>query len=197
MKLKKSDVVTVCVAFLLSAAACAGSGSEERAGSSAPSSRSVRSAEPFSTVLPPAAVKRWEEKAPLHTARYDFSTETVGGRIYAIGGENRSGFLSSAEAYDPKTDTWKTIQSMSVPRSNAQTIVLDGKIYVFGGYTSGPNAPVCTGSAERYDPKTDTRERHPVLPKREPSFRPSSRTIPRLGNGRRKLPFRQQECILV
>jgi N-acetylneuraminic acid mutarotase len=156
MKLKKSAAVTVCAAFLLSLSACAGSGSEERAGSSAPSSRSVRSAEPFSTVLPPAAVKRWEEKAPLHTARYDFSIETVGGQIYAIGGENRSGFLSSAEAYDPKTDTWKTIQSMSVPRSNTQTIVLGGKIYVFGGYTSGPNAPVCTGSAERYDPKTDT-----------------------------------------
>ena len=178
MKLKKTFVPFVCTAILLSMPACAVpgagqsgvSGSAENNVSSAAVSRQGSSTKSSAAVLSSMLVSsskmgsnesgqntvgKWTEKASMHTTRYDFSAKTVNGQIYAIGGENQNGFLSSVEAYNLQTDIWKTVQPMSIPRSDTQTIVFDGKIYVFGGYISSSNEPVCADSAERYDPKTN------------------------------------------
>lgn len=42
--------------------------------------------------------------------------------------------LSSAERYDPKTDTWTMIESMSTRRSSVGVGVLCNQIYAVGGY---------------------------------------------------------------
>lgn len=42
--------------------------------------------------------------------------------------------LISAEVYDPKTDTWALIESMSTRRSSVGVGVVDGSLYAVGGY---------------------------------------------------------------
>ncbi|XP_071824910.1 kelch-like protein 18 [Apostichopus japonicus] len=57
------------------------------------------------------------------------------GFIYAVGGLTRSGqSLMSVELYDPATNTWKEMKSMTTPRSRVGVTVLNGKLYAVGGY---------------------------------------------------------------
>jgi len=101
----------------------------------------------------------------MPTARASISTSAVNGKIYAMGGTlgtpwNRG--ISTAEEYDPETDTWTKKADMPTPRTYFSTSVVNGRIYVIGGYnTSGYNhlSPV-----EEYDPATDTWTRRADLP---------------------------------
>jgi N-acetylneuraminic acid mutarotase len=82
----------------------------------------------------------WTEKAPMPTARAYFGIASYHGKIYVIGGfagrtnETSEGSPSSAnEVYDPSTNTWETRTPLPAPRQKITAIVVDGKIYVFGG----------------------------------------------------------------
>lgn len=84
-----------------------------------------------------------------------------GGQVLVAGGTgNRFGVggttvLSSAEVYDPATDTWSLTSPMSVPRAAAVSAPLpgsSGKVLVAGGYGGG----VSHSSAEIYDPLSHT-----------------------------------------
>jgi len=99
----------------------------------------------------------WTTLAPMSTERAGFRTEVIDGKIYAIGGvspiNGDSVFLSLVEVYNPTTNTWTTLESMSIPRELFQTEVIDGKIYAIGGETKyGVALPV----VEVYNPTTDT-----------------------------------------
>ena len=69
--------------------------------------------------------------------------------------------------YDTQTDTWERVADMPTLRTYAKAAVVDGIIYVFGGYNSkdrnGANDkyPV---SVEAYDPATDTWTRKQDMP---------------------------------
>jgi N-acetylneuraminic acid mutarotase len=77
----------------------------------------------------------------------------MNGKIYAIGGHNvkvgdsEGKSLSSTEVYDPSTNTWTTLASMSTARATLQIEVVDDKIYAIGGFD--------ISSVEVYDPSTD------------------------------------------
>jgi N-acetylneuraminic acid mutarotase len=96
---------------------------------------------------------------------YGFQTEVVDGKIYAIGGysgafignPSRIDSLSSAEVYDPSTDKWTTLASMSATRCYHQTEVIDGKIYAIGGWDVkvGEARGRILSSTEVYDPSTN------------------------------------------
>ena len=66
-----------------------------------------------------AAEDTWVQKTNIPTARYDFSTSVVNGKIYAIGGGTsfytKSG-LKIVEEYDPVTDTWTRKKDMPTGR---------------------------------------------------------------------------------
>ena len=57
-----------------------------------------------------------------------------GGKIYALGGNNGMGRLSSCERYDPSANQWELVASMNWPHSDASAATLNGKIYIAGGY---------------------------------------------------------------
>ena len=97
---------------------------------------------------------KWTTMAPMSTPRYYFQTEVVNGKIYAIGGLNDGGSLSSVEEYNPSTNLWTTKASMSTPRYGFQTEVIDGKIYAIGGIVNSKKT--CTSSVEEYDPAMNT-----------------------------------------
>ena len=94
----------------------------------------------------------------------EFSTAVVEDKIYIIGGslfDNRGGpfELPTVEIYDPQTNTWQRGADLSTPRTNAKAAVVNGTIYVFGGYNSKNKFLQnwkMADHVEAYDPITDT-----------------------------------------
>ncbi|GEM_PF-2699608 len=82
----------------------------------------------------------WVAKSPMPTARRDLGVATdSSGKIYAVGGYNGSGFVSTLEVYDPATDSWTTKSPVPVAR-NAMGFTfnpVNGKFYLAGGYNEG------------------------------------------------------------
>jgi len=75
----------------------------------------------------------WEEKAPVSVPRYAYDgVEVLDGKIYFVGGYDGSA-KNIAERYDPSTNTWETLNSMSVARAGLASAVLNGKLSVIGG----------------------------------------------------------------
>ncbi|MEM3378516.1 MAG: kelch repeat-containing protein [Candidatus Bathyarchaeia archaeon] len=94
----------------------------------------------------------WVSRAPMQQARAGLGVVAVNGKIYAIGGVGRNGFLATNEEYDPKTNTWASKAPMPTPRSAFGIAVYNNKIYCIGGYIKGGS----TGVNEVYDPTTNT-----------------------------------------
>jgi N-acetylneuraminic acid mutarotase len=108
---------------------------------------------------------------PLWTAVASMSVDRINqvavtlpsGKIFVAGGSNNPGSpaLSSAEIFDPKTNTWTAAAPMSTTRDSAAGVVVGGKVLVAGGFA---NAAADTGelafpaltTAELYDPATNT-----------------------------------------
>jgi hypothetical protein len=88
---------------------------------------------------------------PLNVPRAHFTAVRLSdGRVFAVGGDNdASGFLASAEIYDPATDAWTLVSSMQsgrfFPLGDGAVLLADGRVLV---------APSAAGS-ETYDPASD------------------------------------------
>ena len=106
----------------------------------------------------------WRAKEDMLTARGYLSTNsTVNGKIYAIGGwEGESdgeeqviwaNFLSTVEEYDPVADRWAKKANMPTPRCVFATGVVNGKIYIIGGWKAWMGNFLST--VEEYDPVAD------------------------------------------
>jgi N-acetylneuraminic acid mutarotase len=112
----------------------------------------------------------WTEKSPMKRGRRSFSACTANGKIYVSGGVTaclRYGCcLSFVEEYDPATDFWTSIPSMSIPRHSHSSCVLNGKIYAIGGEipfgVQGYSTTI--DSVEAYDLETGNWESVASLP---------------------------------
>ena len=118
------------------------------------------------------AGEEWQRITQLPTKRWEFSTAVVEDKIYLIGGslfENHAGpfGLSTVEVYDSQTNTWQRVADMPTPRTNAKAAVVNGTIYVFGGYNSKDKFLQnwkMADHVEAYDPLTDTWTRKNQMP---------------------------------
>ena len=109
--------------------------------------------------------KNGEVISQLPTGRWAFSTAVVDGKIYLIGGtpfKNENGGplgLSTVEVYDTKNNSWQRLTDMPTPRLSSEAAVVDGKIYVVGGFSwigiPGIDLKMLK-VVEVYDPQTDT-----------------------------------------
>jgi RNA polymerase sigma factor (sigma-70 family) len=104
--------------------------------------------------MAPQAGDTWTKKADMPTARTQFATAVVNGKIYAIGGIKivNGNFvpLSTVEEYDPIEDKWTIKKNMPTPRMiNYSVSVVDGIIYAIGG------ADEIGTTVEAYDPIKD------------------------------------------
>ncbi len=77
----------------------------------------------------------------MPTPTQNFAIAAYKNKIYCMNGKN--------EVYDVETNTWENKMPMPTPRSSLQANVVDGKIYLIGGYPNGTLNEV-------YDPETDT-----------------------------------------
>jgi hypothetical protein len=77
---------------------------------------------------------QWETGyAPLPTPRGGFSSVVVDGEIFIAGGEGFGQAWPTVDAYDPATDSWRSMAPMPNPRHGIQGAVCNGGIYIAGG----------------------------------------------------------------
>lgn len=102
----------------------------------------------------------WIVKSQMPTSRARFGIAVYQNKIYCIGGYNQQGTtykdVWANEVYDPATDTWEVKKSLPTHRHASATNVVDGKIYVIGGYSIVTHSVL--NVVEVYDPETDTWE---------------------------------------
>jgi N-acetylneuraminic acid mutarotase len=101
-------------------------------------------------------------KTDMPTARFDHSAIVLDGKIYLIGGSDShpqtGNAILTVDIYDPASDTW-TQNVDTIPERIAAgfAILVDGKIYAFGGYDD-------LEKVLEYDPVTDTWTRKIDMP---------------------------------
>ena len=97
----------------------------------------------------------WTTKSPMPTSRGWHSANVVDGKIYIMGGSQNGGpsnmmrHVLTVEVFDPETDTWSQKNDMPKSRAVGSGSLVDGKIYLFGGYEGKRRV-------DEYDPSTDT-----------------------------------------
>jgi N-acetylneuraminic acid mutarotase len=99
----------------------------------------------------------WSTTGSLNTAR-NFHTATLmsNGKVLVAGGTyddgSTSGYLNSAEIYDPVAGTWSTAANLATERyDHTANLLPNGKVLVAGGR----NGSGGLASAELYDPATN------------------------------------------
>jgi len=102
-----------------------------------------------------AVAPSWSYTGSLNAARWSHTaTLLCNGKVLVAGGYNSvSGYLNSAELYDPATATWSSTGNLNTARdSHTATLLLNGKVLVVGGF----NRDGVLNRAELYDPGTAT-----------------------------------------
>lgn len=107
------------------------------------------------TRIPALGSHTWTKTGSMNVARiFHTATLLLNGEVLVAGGANSSsGFLASAELYDPSAGSWTLTGSMTAARELQQAVLLpSGEVLVAGGQ----NANGILSSAELYDPSTRT-----------------------------------------
>jgi N-acetylneuraminic acid mutarotase len=109
----------------------------------------------------------WKSKADLPNPRNHIAAASVGGYIYAIGGQYNQEQAQIAQneidRYDPVTNTWTKVGELPTVRShiNSSTFVWNGKIVVLGGELAYNTV---VRNVTLYDPATNTSTEMSPLP---------------------------------
>lgn len=107
-----------------------------------------------STGMAAFASGTFQKTGSMNVARVAHTATLLGnGQVLVAGGENSTGFLASAELYNPVTGLWTLTGSMITPREGQQAVLLaNGEVLAAGG----SNARGTLASAELYSPSTGT-----------------------------------------
>lgn len=79
----------------------------------------------------------WTRGAPLPTPRQMLGGASDGTLMYAIGGASGTTDSAAVEAYDPATDTWRTMGPLPQARSDFGLAVADTRLVIVGGSSAG------------------------------------------------------------
>ena len=116
------------------------------------------------------ATDAWAKARDMHHARSCAAISVVNGEIYAMGGRGWSRiqdqpdpYLSSVEVFNPKTNRWQEGTEMLAPKTSHTASVIDGKIYVIGGYIQEGKEYKDLATIEFYDPATDRWTQEPDM----------------------------------
>ena len=103
----------------------------------------------------------WTQVASLPMARSFHTATVVEGKIYVLGGDrvgrdddDENETSDRVDVYDPAADSWQQIAAMPTAKVCHTASILDGKIYVTGGYDADGGGD--TDCCEAYDPVTNT-----------------------------------------
>lgn len=118
------------------------------------------------------ATDTWAKAKKMNHARAGAAVSVVEEKIYVMGGTglpmiiNHPGpFLSSIEVYNPEKNHWHEIGDMFTAKSGHTASVINGKIYVMGGYfrNQGQHAKSFK-TVEIYHPQIGRWTRNPDMP---------------------------------
>jgi N-acetylneuraminic acid mutarotase len=103
------------------------------------------------------ATESWLERAPLPRALTHIGLAALNGTLYAVGGfasatADHEDAVDTLYAYDPKSDSWRSLAKLPSPRGSVGVAALDGKLHVVGG--RGPDKQTIAAHSV-YDPATD------------------------------------------
>lgn len=99
------------------------------------------------------ALHEWKNVAPMKIGRAAHCIVALQKHIYVIAGCNDTVCLKSVERYNPSTDQWNKIPSISKARRFAAAATASGKIVVVGGF-SGMSLTT-EASCEMFNPSTN------------------------------------------
>lgn len=115
------------------------------------------------------ATGSWSSAAPMDSPRLGHTlTLLADGRVLAAGGTGPDGQSgagggqtlrpqSSAEVYDPASDSWQSTRPMGAARfEHTATLLGDGRVLIAGGLGPDGDELVALASAEMYDPAAGT-----------------------------------------
>ena len=114
----------------------------------------------------------WDSLASMHNTqeRCLASSCVYEGNMYVFGGHelfNPNIYTNTAEMYNPDTDEWTVIKNMEDATGAQVSVVLEDKIYLFGGetqsdYNAGTHEPI--DRIWEYDPAENTWKRMEDMP---------------------------------
>lgn len=115
----------------------------------------------------------WMTGAPAPTARTEVAVAVLDGLIYVVGGfeqsssrrTRQSSISTKVEVYDPAVNRWSSRPDLPVGLHHAGAAVLDGSLYVVGGFAGTENTiwnP--SNHVFRFDPAGDTWTERAPLP---------------------------------
>ena len=85
---------------------------------------------------------------------------TIGGKIYVDDDHDNEVYdnevTATVEAFDPQLGAWAEVSSMNVKRCDHAAAVVDGKIYVIGGFNGTEGDGTVLDSVEVYDSQADS-----------------------------------------
>ena len=100
---------------------------------------------------------RWNRISPLPIPLEHTAVSKYNGKLYVVGGytviDDKRTPTDKLFSYDPSTDKWTELKSMSEARGALTANFVDGVLYAIGGEDSSLNTLKKT---EAYDPTTDT-----------------------------------------
>jgi N-acetylneuraminic acid mutarotase len=88
------------------------------------------------------ATRQWTARQPMPRARRGTAAAVLNGLIVVVGGEGNSASVNpnrvfpETDAYDPVTNSWRTLAPMRTPRHGMGAAVVGNKLYVPGGATA-------------------------------------------------------------
>jgi N-acetylneuraminic acid mutarotase len=108
----------------------------------------------------------WETKTPMPTARNSSHEGVIGDLLYVAGGHlgGALGVTGALEVYSPATDSWTAAASMPGPVYGGAVGVIDGKLYVAGGW-NWPISSIPQRTLQIYNPATNAWSFGPNMPR--------------------------------
>jgi len=101
----------------------------------------------------------WMRIASMNDKRAGFTVSVVDNRIYALGGVNAAGRMSSMECYSLDDDRWRYVASVQTGICDHAQAIQGNLIYISGGFKEGR----FTNQLLAYSPRHDTwHERTPM-----------------------------------
>ena len=83
----------------------------------------------------------------------DNTCAEIDGLLYCVGGFDGGNNTNAGNVYDPETNSWSPIASMTGIREKPVVAAIDGKLYVTGGWDANGTPD---GTLEIYDPSGDS-----------------------------------------
>ncbi len=93
----------------------------------------------------------WIQHSPTPLKRTESSSALIGNKIYLLGGFTSKGISKEVEVWDISTKKWSRIISLPQGLHHTTASVVNGKLYVIGGFDSGSWRP--TAVNYEYNPE--------------------------------------------